>query len=86
MKYQALSQPIMIGSMEVKNRYAVPAMDTKYCGLDGFMTQQMIDYWVERAKGGFGLLITECTPVDRMGVAGGCMQIWDDKFIPGLKQ
>ncbi len=86
MKYHALSQPIMIGSMEVKNRFAVPAMDTKYCGLDGFVTQQLIDYWVERAKGGFGLLITECTPADRMGVAGGCMQIWDDKFIPGLKR
>lgn len=86
MKYHALSQPIMIGNMEVKNRYAIPAMDTKYCGLDGFMTQQMIDYLVERAKGGFGLLITECTPVDRMGVAGNCMQIWDDKFIPGLKK
>lgn len=86
MKYEALSQPISIGTMQLKNRYAVPAMDTKYCGLDGFVTQQLIDYWVERAKGGFSLLITECTPVDRMGVAGGCMQIWDDKFLPGLKK
>lgn len=86
MKYETLSQPIKIGSMEVKNRYVIPAMDTKYCSTDGFVTQKYIDYWVERAKGGFGLLITEVTPVNLMARAGINMQIWDDKFIPGMKE
>lgn len=86
LNYDCLFEPVSIGSMEVKNRFAVPAMDTKYVNADGTVTRQFIDYWVARAKGGFGLLITECTAVDPKGVGGRLLQIWDDKFLPGLTE
>jgi len=86
MKYEALQLPIKIGKMELKNRFAVPAMDTKYIGTNGEVTDQLIDYWATRAKGGFGLLITECTAVHPMGISGHVLQIWDDKYILGLKK
>lgn len=86
MNYDCLFETIKIGTMEVKNRFAVPAMDTKYVNFDGFVTEQFTNYWVARAKGGFGLIITECTAVDPRGIGGHLLQIWDDKYIPGLTE
>lgn len=86
MNYDCLFESIKIGGMEVKNRFAVPAMDTKYIHFDGFVTQQFVEYWAKRAEGGFGLLITECTGVDQKGIAAHVLQIWDDKYIPGLQE
>ena len=86
MKYDCLFEPIKIGGMEVKNRFAVPAMDTKYIHFDGFVTKQFVDYWAARAEGGFGLLITECTGVDPKGIAAHVLQLWDDKYIPGMTE
>ncbi len=86
MKYDCLFEPVSIGSIQVKNRFSVPAMDTKYVNPDGTVSKQFTDYWVARAKGGFGLLITECTAVDPKGIGGRLLQIWDDKYIPGLSE
>lgn len=52
-------EPIQIGSMKVKNRLVVSAMVTKYCAADGNATEQYIAYHETKAKGGWGLIITE---------------------------
>ncbi len=79
-----LLSPLKIGKMEVKNRFVVPAMGTNFANPDGTVSQQLIDYYVARAKGGFGLIIVECTAVDPVGKAiiwqGG---LWNDGQVAG---
>lgn len=87
MEFTTLLSPIKIGNLEIKNRFVVPPMGTNYANPDGTVSRQMIDYYVERAKGGFGLIILEVTAVDPLGKAilfeAG---LWDDSQIPDFKQ
>lgn len=48
-----------IGKCQIKNRVVMTAMTTGFAGLDGQVTEQMMDYYEERAKGGVGLIISE---------------------------
>ena len=87
MQFTTLLSPIKIGNIEIKNRFVVPPMGTNYANLDGTVSRQMIDYYVERAKGGFGLIIVEVTAVDPLGKAiMNEVGLWDDSQIPGFKQ
>ncbi|MDR3551942.1 MAG: FAD-dependent oxidoreductase [Clostridia bacterium] len=59
MEYPKLFEPITIGKVEIKNRVAMAPMGA--LGLvspDGCFTNRAVDYYVERAKGGTGLIIT----------------------------
>lgn len=57
--YKILFEPMQIGQVEVKNKFFMAPMativqtDQDYC-----YTAQSTDYYVERAKGGVGLIIT----------------------------
>ncbi|MBR0382829.1 MAG: hypothetical protein IJH71_10385 [Eubacterium sp.] len=51
--------PITINGMELKNRMVVTPMVTDYCNDDGTATEKYLAYHEEKAKGGFGLIITE---------------------------
>lgn len=65
MKYNTLFTPIRIGTITVKNRFAMAPMGP--LGLadgDGGFNQRGIDYYTERAKGGTGLIVTGVTFVD----------------------
>ncbi|MDO5811649.1 MAG: FAD-dependent oxidoreductase [Bacillota bacterium] len=61
MAYDALFQPMKIGTMEVKNRIKMAAMgihDAELTNPDGSYTKRGIQYFIERAKGGVGLITT----------------------------
>ncbi len=61
-KYDILFTPTKIGKVEIKNRFAMAPMGP--LGLsdaEGGWNQRGIDYYVERAKGGTGLVITGVT-------------------------
>lgn len=67
MKYSKLFTPIKIGSVTIKNRFAMAPMGP--LGLAdpiGGWNQRGIDYYVERAKGGTGLIITGVTFFDQV--------------------
>lgn len=82
-----LFTPIKIGSMELKNRLIVPAMGTLQCSEDGSVTDQLIEYWAARAKGGWSLLLVEVTAVDPLGVSAPFVPVlYDDRYIPGMKK
>lgn len=68
--------------MEVKNRLVVPAMGTNLAEADHQAGEALIAYYTERARGGFGLIITECTAIAQEGssLVNECA-IWDDSFI-----
>ena len=49
----------MINSLELPNRVVVPAMLTHHCDDDGVLTEKNRAYHARRARGGWGLVITE---------------------------
>ena len=51
--------PITIKGKTIKNRFTVPAMVCNYCNKDGTATERYIAYHETKAKGGWGLIITE---------------------------
>ncbi|MGI6133490.1 MAG: FAD-dependent oxidoreductase [Christensenellales bacterium] len=76
-----------IGKLEIRNRFVVPAMGTGRGELDSFVNENIISYYTERAKGGFGLIILEVTGIDPLGKAiPEQIMIDDDKYIPKLKE
>ena len=59
-KYENLMSPLKIGSITVKNRYAVGPMGGRHFiyGNKGAYSENGIDYWTNFARGGFGLIVT----------------------------
>ena len=87
MKYKALFEPVNIGSVTLKNRFVMPAMDSSTTTAEHKFSKQSIDYLSARAKGGFGLVIAEFMAVDPSGFATpNQVGIYDDSFIPNLKE
>lgn len=76
-----LLKPISIGSMKVKNRLAVAPMVTEYCDQDGFATEKFLEYHEARARGGWGLIITEDYAVTPEGRGFWTAGLWKDEQI-----
>jgi len=82
-----LLSPIRIGSLELANRVVMPAMGTALGNEDSTVSEANLAYMKRRAQSGAGLIITEITEVHPLGaVAPHCLGVWDDRFIPGLRQ
>jgi 2,4-dienoyl-CoA reductase-like NADH-dependent reductase (Old Yellow Enzyme family)/thioredoxin reductase len=87
MMFEKLLSSAQIGTMKLRNRFVVPAMNTHFGNFDSTVSQQQIDYYATRAKGGFGLIVTEFTAIDPRGKASPReIGVWSDEFIPGLKK
>lgn len=67
MELNTVFSPMKIGSCEIPNRLVVPAMVTNYCTKDGILTDRYLKYMEEKAKGGWGLIITEDYAVQEHG-------------------
>lgn len=82
-----LFTPIRIGSVTIKNRLVVPAMGTNLAKHNGEASPELIKYYTERAKGGFGLIIQECSAIARNGksLLNECA-MWDDYVIPSYRE
>ena len=84
--YSELFEPISIGRMRLRNRICMPPMYTKYASESGEVTDRLIRYLVERAKGGVALIVLENTCIDwAFGRAdGNPVTIHHDRFRPRL--
>lgn len=71
--------------MELRNLSFMPSMGLSSTE-GGFVNDTCIRHYVERAKGGFGLISTEHVCVDYpLGInTANQLRVDDDKFIPGL--
>jgi 2,4-dienoyl-CoA reductase-like NADH-dependent reductase (Old Yellow Enzyme family)/thioredoxin reductase len=86
-RFTRLFSPFKIGGLHVKNRIVMAAMGTNFGTEDGTVSERSIRYYVERAKGGAGLIITESSPVSQLGRhRRRCLGAFDDRFIPGLRR
>lgn len=77
-----LYQPVIIRGHKIPNRLVVPGMVSNYCDMDGNATETYIAYHEEKARGGWGLIITEDYAIEPEGrgfkrVAG----LWEDGQI-----
>lgn len=86
MKIEKIFTPFNIGTCEIPNRLVVPAMVANMCP-DGNATEQYIKYHEEKAKGGWGLIITEDYRINEHSagypaVAG----LWKEEQIPSHKK
>ncbi|MDG3086141.1 FAD-dependent oxidoreductase [Vibrio hannami] len=58
-QHKILFEPMQIGSLKLKNRYSMAPMGTLGCvDGDGAYNQRGVEYYVARARGGVGLIIT----------------------------
>lgn len=66
MAYEHLFSPVKIGNVEIPNRIALMPMGVfspRMMNPDGSYTKDGADYYIERAKGGTGLIITGLVPL-----------------------
>lgn len=80
-----LFEPVTINGTELRNRLVMPAMVLNQATEEGFVNEDVVQHYAARAKGGVGMIVVEATGVlDRK--SGRLLKIYDDKFIPGLRQ
>ncbi|ACB86130.1 NAD(P)/FAD-dependent oxidoreductase [Natranaerobius thermophilus] len=86
-KYSKIFEPINIGGVEVRNRINMAPMTTLYAGHNGEVTEQIVQYYGARARGGTGMVTVEGAYVNEMGIQiPGSINVSDDKYIPGLSR
>ncbi len=82
-----LFQPIMLGTLELKNRIMMAPMETGTGGEGGYTSKRLIDFYALRAKNEVSIIMTGSVGISLEG-RGLPFQLscYDDKFIPGLKE
>jgi 2,4-dienoyl-CoA reductase-like NADH-dependent reductase (Old Yellow Enzyme family) len=80
-----LFTPARIGPIEIKNRIVMPPMTTRTSDADGFVTDDSVAYYLERVRGGTGLITVEMASPEKCGRHRRHeIGIYDDRFLPGL--
>ncbi|MCX5861855.1 MAG: FAD-dependent oxidoreductase [Deltaproteobacteria bacterium] len=84
--FKRLFEPISIGSMSVSNRVVMTAMHLNYTP-NGEVSDQFINFYRARARGGVGLIIVGGAEInDQACGLDFFLSIKDDRSIPGLKR
>lgn len=80
-----LFEPYFLGDVEIRNRIVMAPMSLNLCK-DGFVTDRMIRFFEERAKGGVGLIVIGDGIVEtpRGNNVRESIAIDDDRYIPAL--
>lgn len=64
MNFPTLFSPMKIGPVTIKNRIVMSSMCIGLAEYDGTAGKELSDYYEERAAGGVGLIMTECTRIN----------------------
>ena len=75
--------PIRLGPVTLEQRTWIPAMVPWRATEDGYVTQDILDWYERFARGRPGALVVEATGI-RDIPSGPLMRIGHDRFIPGL--
>ena len=80
-----LLTPARIGSVEIRNRIVMPPMTTRLADPDSRVTDDTVNYYMARVRGGVGLVTVEMASPERAGRHRlRELGIYDDQFLPGL--
>ncbi len=80
-----LFEPIKINQLELKNRIYMPAMHMNMA-VNFEVTDQLIDFYAERARGGVAIITVGYATVDEYSGNTTNIGAHKDEFIPGLKR
>ena len=70
-----LLEPVKIGPVLLRNRMVMAPMETMHNHADGSVSQDMVDYYVERARGGIGLIVVQNSAVDTIASRSAFRQL-----------
>ena len=81
-----LGSPMALGPLLLKNRFIMSPMHVMLTDRHGQVTQEMLAYFMERARGGAALLMTEYSYIDDYASQSNISQLaaHDDACMPGL--
>jgi 2,4-dienoyl-CoA reductase-like NADH-dependent reductase (Old Yellow Enzyme family) len=86
-KYPHVFSESKIGTITLPNRVIFPAWVLNYANPDGTVSEKLMKYYTDLAKGGCGLIYTGAAAVTDEGVPfDGVMHVHNDDCIPGLKK
>ncbi len=80
-----LFQPVAIGPVQLEQRTWVPAMVPWRATEDGYVTEEVIDWYERFARGRPGAIVVEATGI-RDVPSGPLLRIGHDRFLPGLRR
>ncbi len=87
MELEKLFSSEKIGNVKIKNRIVRSATYTHAATDDGHVSDLLIKYHTDLAKGGVGLIITGITTIDKVGnIATGQTCLYDDSYVEGQKK
>ncbi len=80
-----LFEPVTINTLTLENRIYLPAMHLGM-GVEYEVTDPIIDFYTQRAKGGAGLICVGFATVDEWSGNTQNIGAHDDRFLPGLSR
>jgi len=88
--FENLLSPMEIKGVQIRNRIALAPMNT-LMSMDnrGYVNEQVLAYYAARAKGGCGLIVTECILGTRLATRfpfTSNLHCYDPSFLPGLAE
>jgi len=88
MRFPNLFRPGRIGRMELRNRVVMAPLGTNLAEVSGAVSERLLEWHAERARGGVGLIIVGNAAADtRFGRGLACqLRVEDPKFTPGLHE
>ena len=87
-QFARLFEPIRIGNVDIRNRIVMaPFGGGGGFAKDGMVTDRAKAFYVERARGGAGLILMGLlSPIDSVMMGPGALAIYKDEFVPGLRE
>ncbi len=88
MDFDRLFSPAKLGTLELKNRIVMPAITTNLASVWGEVTEDMLEWYALRARGGTGLILVEAafvaTAIDQIRNPLLALRADDDCYCTGL--
>jgi 2,4-dienoyl-CoA reductase-like NADH-dependent reductase (Old Yellow Enzyme family) len=83
----ALSQPLTIGPLSLKNRITMAPLYLGYANPDGTVNQVVLDHYREMAASGAAMIVVENVSIDPSGLGSPwTMRIDNESFLEGLQE
>jgi 2,4-dienoyl-CoA reductase-like NADH-dependent reductase (Old Yellow Enzyme family)/thioredoxin reductase len=84
--FQHLFTPYTLRSLTVRNRIVVPGHAALFMPPDGLPTERMLHYWLSKARGGVGLIITHVHNVLPRHTGAPPTAMQRDEVIPAYRR
>ena len=87
MPYSRLFKPFKVRNLVIPNRILMAAMGNNLSGTDGMLTPRTRAYYLERARGGVGMIITEAVAVNLTGRhRAGSLCLFESSHEDGMRR